>query len=131
MRNMKKPIYSLLAAAIMIGAFALVSVAQDGRERITFAKGKTAAAFTRTISGDGGAITFIAKARKGQRMHFTVESDSALNIELSEYRKQDFTIRSEPNEPNEFIVKNTYDHYITVVNTTGSAAKFTLRISIK
>lgn len=128
---MKRPIINLLMAAVMLGAFALVSLAQDGRERITFPKGKTSASRTRTVTADGGSITFIVKARKGQRMHFTVDSDVAVNIELSEVGKQDFTLRSEPGDPNEFIVKKTNDHYITVTNVGTSNAQIKLNISLK
>lgn len=128
---MKKTLTKLLMAVTIMGAFAIVSFAQDGRERVRFAKGKTSAVVTRTLSGDSGVITFLVRARKGQRMHFTIESEAAVNIELSESGAQDFSLRSEVGEPNEFIVRATKDHFITVVNPTQAKTKITLRLSVK
>ena len=80
---------------MMLAMFNLITFAQDGRERVRFAKGKTSAELNRTVSADSGVITFIVNARKGQRMHFTVDSDvDDLGITLSEAGKQDFTLES-------------------------------------
>lgn len=129
---MKNTMIKSLAILMLLAMFNLIASAQDGRERVRFARGKTSAEVTRTVSADSGVITFILNARKGQRMHFTVDSDvDDLGITLSEAGQQDFTLESGMGEPNEFIVNKTGDHYITVVNHSNSDAEITLRISIK
>lgn len=129
---MKNTTIKSLAVLMMLAMLNLIAFAQDGRERVQFARGKASANTTRTVSADSGVITFILNARKGQRMQFTVDSDvEDLGITLSEAGKQDFTLESETGEPNEFIIKKTGDHYITVVNHSDTKAEITLRVNIK
>lgn len=128
---MKKLMIKSLAVLMLLAMFNLITFAQDGRERVKFAKGKTSITLNRILSADSGVITFILKARKGQRMNFTVDSDEDVSISLSEAGKQDITLESGVGEPNEFMIKKTGDHFITVVNNSEADAEITLNVVIK
>lgn len=120
-----------LAVSMLIGLFAFVSSARDGRERVRFARGATSTVLKRTLSADDGVITFVVNARKGQRMHFTVEGAEDIGVSLSVPGAQDAELESGTGEPNEYRIVKTGDHYITVVNRTGKKANITLRLGIK
>ncbi|MFZ1701916.1 MAG: hypothetical protein WBO10_05220 [Pyrinomonadaceae bacterium] len=128
---MKKIVRSL-AILMLMGAFVLISSAQtSSRETIKFAKGKTLATVSRTISGDAGVITFIVNAKKGQRLNFTVEGEGDLGISLSRAGKQDYEFESETGEPNEYMIVKTGEHFITVVNHGNAQSTITLRVNLK
>lgn len=103
-------------------------------ERVEFAPGKTVTNLTRTIPANG-SVDFIFNARSGQRMQYSViyDSGSDTDIEafLTEPGQQDISNASAANENNEFMIKKTGDHRITVNNTTGDKVSVQLGLSIK
>lgn len=103
-------------------------------ERIEFAAGKTLTNLTRSIPANG-SIDFVVNARSGQRMQYSViyddGADSDIEIFLTEPGLQDISNTSPANENNEFIIKKTGDHRITVNNTTGKSVNANFGISIK
>jgi uncharacterized surface anchored protein len=119
-----------LAVLMLLAMFNFTSFAQDGRERIKFTKGKSTAVLKRVVSGNAGTITFILYAKKGKIMNFTVDGNADLGISLSETGSQDYILRSEPGEPNEYRIAKSGDHFITVVNHSNRKANFTLRVVI-
>lgn len=115
---------------MMMAMFNFSSFAQDGRERVKFAKGATSATLKRVVSGNTGTITFILNAKKGQIMNFTVDGNADLGISLSDAGSQDFILQSELGQPNEYQIAKSGDHFITVVNRSNRKANFTLRVVI-
>lgn len=102
-------------------------------ERVKFAKGETSASVTKVIPANG-SVDFIINAKKGQTMGFTVGydfRDSDIEAFLTEPGMQDITISSGPKEPNEFIIKKTGDHRLTVNNTTKKKVTITLYLDIE
>jgi len=130
---MKSIAVRLSAVLMMLGAFAVVSFGQKS-ERVKFAAGKTDGSFTRTIPAQG-SIDFVFNARSGQRMQYSViyENGSDTDIEafLSEPGSQDVANTSAANENNEFMIKKTGDHRITVNNKTGNKVTVQFGLSIK
>ena len=115
---------------MMLAIFNFTLLAQDGRERIKFAKGKSSITLKRFVSGNAGTITFILSAKKGQIMNFTIDGKADLGISLSDAGAQDAILESEPGEPNEYQIAKTGNHYITVVNRSNKKASFTLTVVI-
>jgi hypothetical protein len=108
------------------------AVARSNRERVRFAKGKTSTTLTREIPADGW-IDLIINAKKGQAMGFTVGYDfknSDIQAYLTEPGLQDISLSSGPKKTNEFVIKKTGDHYITVKNTTQKKITMTLYLNI-
>ena len=68
---------------MMLAMFNLISFAQDGRERVRFARAQLRLTLKRTLSADSGVITFIVNARKGQIMNFTVDGAEDIGVSLS------------------------------------------------
>lgn len=103
-------------------------------ERVQFAAGKTETDLTRTIPANG-SIDFVLNAQSGQRMQYSViydkGSDTDIEVFLTEPGLQDIAKSSAANEPNEFMVKKTGDHRITVNNTTGNKISVRFGLSIK
>jgi len=80
-----------------------------------------------------GSIDFIINARKGQTMDFTVGydfKDSDVEAFLTEPGSQDISLSSGPKAPNEFVLKKTGDHNLTVKNTTKKKITITLYLDI-
>lgn len=115
---------------MLLTMFNFTLLAQDGRERIKFAKGKSSITLKRVVSADPGAITFILYAKKGQTMNFTVDGSADLGVSLSDAGSQDLILQSEPGDPNEYRIAKTGNHYITVVNRSNRKANFTLRVVV-
>lgn len=120
-----------LAVLMMLAMFSLTLFAQDGREKIKFAKGKSSVTLKRIVSGDAGAITFSLTAKKGQVIKFTVDGNPDLGISLCETGSQDFILEAEPGKSNEYKVAKSGEHFITVVNLSNTKANFTLQLTIK
>lgn len=103
-------------------------------ERVEFAAGKTETSLTRTIPADG-SIDFVFNARSGQRMQYSVNyqngSDTDIEAFLTEPGSQDISNTSAANENNEFMIKKTGDHRITVNNKTGNDVTVDFGLSIK
>lgn len=115
---------------MLLAMFNFTLFAQDGRERIKFAKGKSSITLKRFVSGNAGTITFILYAKKGQAMNFTVDGNADLGVSLSETGSQDYILQSEPGEPNEYQIAKSGDHFITVVNRSNRKANFTLSVVV-
>ena len=103
-------------------------------ERVEFAAGKTVTNLTRTIPANG-SIDFVFNARSGQRMQYSVMydngSDTDIEAFLTEPGSQDISNTSAANENNEFMIKKTGDHRITVNNKTGNKVSVNFGLSIK
>lgn len=102
-------------------------------ETVRFAKGATSATLTRTIAASG-SLDFIINARKGQKMDFTIGYDyNDTDIEgfLTEPGLQDISLTTGPKNPNEFILKRTGNHRLTVKNTTAKKITITLYLEIQ
>jgi hypothetical protein len=107
--------------------------ATNTKETVRFAKGATSTTLTRTIAASG-SIDFIINAKKGQKMNFTVGynfKDSDVEAFLTEPGLQDISLTTGPKNPNEFIVKSTGNHRLTVNNTTAKKISITLYLSIQ
>ncbi len=83
----------------------------------------------RTVKANS-SYDFILNIRKGQIMEFSFEGGKALEMFLTEPGLQDISLTSGPGEPNEFLVKKTGDHRITINNQSGKPLKFTLGVVI-
>lgn len=103
-------------------------------ERIAFSAGKTDASLTRTIPANG-SVEFVFNAQSGQRMQYSVMhgngSDTDVEAVLTEPGSQDISMTSAANENNEFIIKKTGDHRVTVSNKTGNKVTVDFGLSIK
>jgi hypothetical protein len=103
-----------------------------GGERVRFAKGETSTTLTREIPANG-SIDFIITANKGQTMGFTVGydfKDSDIQAFLTEPGLQDISLSSGPKKPNEFVIKKTGDHRLTVNNMTRKKITMTLYLNL-
>jgi hypothetical protein len=103
------------------------------KETVRFAKGATSTTLTRTIAASG-SIDFIINAKKGQKMNFTVgydSKDSDVEAFLTEPGLQDIALTTGPKKPNEFIVKSTGNHRLTVNNTTAKKITITIYLGIQ
>ncbi|MBS1794405.1 MAG: hypothetical protein JSS81_11155 [Acidobacteria bacterium] len=100
--------------------------------RVQFAKGETSTMLTKDIPANG-TINFMINARKGQKMEYTVGydfSDSDITAYLTEPGAADASLTSGPKEPQEFVVKKTGDHMLSVVNTSKKKVTITLYLDI-
>ena len=92
----------------------------QGGIRVQFARGESSAMLTRDIPANG-TVDFIINAKKGQTLGFTVGyefKDSDIEAFLTEPGMQDISLSSGPKEPNEFVIKKSGDHRLTVNNTS-------------
>ena len=99
-------------------------------ERVQFPQGATDVSLERTVKANS-TYDFILNIRKGQRMVFSFDGSDKLGMFLTEPGLQDISLESGPGEPNEFVVKKTGDHRITINNQSGKPMKFTLGVFIK
>lgn len=103
-------------------------------ERVEFAAGKTETHLKRAVPANG-SIEFVFNARSGQRMNYSANydggSDTDLELFLTEPGLQDISNASAANEPNEFIIKKSGDHRITVQNKTGKKVNLDFGLVIK
>ena len=110
------------------------SETSQNSEIVEFESGKTVTNLTRTVPANG-SIDFVANARSGQRMQYSViydgGSDTDVEVFMTEPGAQDITNTSAANENNEFMIKKTGDHRITVNNTTGNKVSVKFGLSIK
>jgi hypothetical protein len=107
--------------------------AKNTKETVRFAKGATSTVLTRTIAASG-SIDFIINARKGQKMDFTVgydSKDSDVEAFLTEPGLQDISLTTGPKKPNEFILKTSGNHRLTVNNMTAKKITITLYLDIE
>lgn len=103
------------------------------KETVKFAKGATSATLTRTIAASS-SIDFIINAKKGQKMDFTIGydfKDSDVEGSLTEPDLQAISLNTPPKKPNEFTIKRTGNHRLTVKNTTPKKITITLYLDIK
>lgn len=100
--------------------------------RVQFARGESSVMLTKTIAANG-SLDFLINAKKGQTMSFTVGydfKDSDVKAFLTEPGMQDSSLQLEPKEPQEFRLKKTGDHRLTVRNTTRKKITITLYLDI-
>ena len=100
--------------------------------RVQFSKGETSAVVTRDIPANG-TVDFIVNVKKGQTLEYTVGydfKDSDIEAFLTEPGMQDISLSSGPKSRNEFVVKKSGDHRITVNNTTGKKIPMTLYVDV-
>lgn len=103
------------------------------KETVRFAKGENSTALTRTIAANS-SIDFSISAMKGQKIEFTIGydfNDSDVKGFLTEPGLQDISMRAAPKAPNEFLVKKTGTHRLTVNNTTAKKITITLYLGVK
>ena len=103
-------------------------------ERVQFAAGKTDTDLKRDIPANG-SIDLIFNARSGQRMQYSVNyengADTDIETFLTEPGLQDISNTSAANENNEFMIKKTGDHRITIQNKTGKKVNIDFGLSVK
>jgi hypothetical protein len=102
-------------------------------ETVQFAKGKSDAVLTRTISPTS-SIDFNIYAKKGQTISFTLGydfKDSDIEGFLTEPSLQDIALRTGPKNNNDFKVTKTGTHRLTVHNYTNKKNTMTLYIGVK
>jgi hypothetical protein len=100
---------------------------------VQFAKGKFDADLTKTIDPTS-SIDFNMHAKKGQTLSFTIGydfKDSDIKGFLTEPTLQDISLTTGPKSPNEFKVKITGNHRLTVHNTTKTKKTMTLYVKIQ
>jgi biopolymer transport protein ExbD len=100
---------------------------------VQFAKGKSDTYVTKTINPTS-SIDFNMYAKKGQTLSFTIGydfKDSDIEGFLTEPTLQDIALTTGPKSPNEFKVKITGNHRLTVHNTTKKNITMTLYVGIK
>lgn len=101
--------------------------------RVQFAKGETSTSMTKDIPANG-SVDFVINVKKGQKMGFTVGydfNDDDVNYALYEPGTKDVTMAAGPKEPQEFDVKMSGDHRLTVNNTTGKKVTITLYLDVE
>ena len=100
--------------------------------RVQFGKGETSSSVTKTISAQG-SIDFLINCRKGQTISYTIGydfRDSDIEGFLTEPGLQDISQTVGPKARNEFTVKKSGDHRLTINNTSRRKATITLYIDI-
>ena len=121
------------AVLMMIGAFAVISFAQDIKEKVQLKAGGEGKSLTKTLAPDSSLeVTF--KANSGQTISYTAGydfKDSDLSVYLGKIGFDEVLKSSGPKEPNEFIIKKTGDHRLTVNNTTKKKVTITLYLDIE
>ncbi|MBK7394590.1 MAG: hypothetical protein IPI64_15065 [Chloracidobacterium sp.] len=81
-----------------------------------------------------GSIDFLMNVQKGQTMECTVGydfDDSDIDAFLYEPGSQAVSVSSGPKEPNEFLVKKSGDHRLTVDNRTNKKITITLYLLVE
>ncbi len=116
-------------------AFAVSSFAQGGGKaepgRVKFAKGKSSAVLTGTLSGDQEQ-EFVFGAKQGQTVYITNPDSVKFAYKLfNDEVSNDSTDLAEPTM--EFVVPETGDYMIFVrrANNTPKSAKFSITLAIE
>jgi hypothetical protein len=100
---------------------------------VQIAKGKFDTYLTKTINPTS-SMDFNMYAKKGQTISFTIGydfKDSDIEGFLTEPTLQDISLTTGPKSPNEFKVKITGNHRLTVHNTTKKKITMTLYVRIQ
>lgn len=108
------------------------SETKSGDTNVNFAPGKTTTAVKKDIPANG-SIDLTFHAKQGQRMVYSANYDfngEDLELFLTEPGSQDVSSESQANEPNEFYVKKTGVHRVTVNNKTGKRLSFDFGLTI-
>jgi len=101
--------------------------------RVQFPRGETMTSITKEIPANG-SVDFLINARKGQTMDYTIGydfKDSDIEAFLTEPGSQDISKTSGPKDRQEFVVKKSGDHRLTVNNTTRKKVTITLYLTIE
>jgi hypothetical protein len=126
-----KTIVKSLTVLMMLGAFAIVSFAQD-RETVKFPKGKTSITMQKNIGEIPDVRTFEVRAKKGQKLTFKVDSKvNDYKITLSRDGKQDYEFEAKTGESKDYKVPKNGTYYITIANFESKSAPFTITVSLK
>jgi len=134
---MKKLLIKTIAAATLLAALAVVSVAQSNNKRIQFAKGKTSAVETFTLPADDG-ITYIIGVKKWNLLKYTVtglytnrSEAQGLGITLTKLGSENILLETAPGEEGEYQFSDGGgDYVITVMNPGNRKANIKLKVSI-
>lgn len=109
------------------------SAPKTNGDRVSFAKGETSAMVTRDIPAEG-SVDFVIGARKGQTLGYEVGydfKDSDIKAFLTEPGLQDISKTSGPKARQEFVVKKSGDHRITVSNLSHKKVTITLYVDVE
>lgn len=101
-------------------------------DRISFAKGETSAMITRDIPSLG-TVDFVIGVRKGQTLGYTVGYDfkeSDITAFLTEPGMQDISKTSGPKAPQEFVIKKSGDHRLSINNLSRKKLTITLYVDV-
>lgn len=101
--------------------------------RVQFARGETSTMVTKDISANG-SVDFLVNVKKGQKMGFTIGydfKDSDVYYALYEPNTSDVTMSAGPKAPQEFEIKMSGDHRLTVTNTTKKKITITLYLDVE
>ncbi|MFZ1701918.1 MAG: hypothetical protein WBO10_05210 [Pyrinomonadaceae bacterium] len=105
----------------------------SGSVRVQFKKGETSTTIPKDIPAEG-SVDFLMNVQKGQTIGYTVGydfKDSDVEAFLTEPGLQDISKTSGPKAPQEFVVKKTGDHRLTVNNTTRKKITITLYVDVE
>jgi hypothetical protein len=101
--------------------------------RIKFANGETSTTMTKDIPANS-SVEFLMYVQKGQTISYTAGydfDDSDLQVFMTEPGLIVDSQVSGPKEPNEFLVKKSGDHTVTVKNVTKKKVTMTLYLDIE
>jgi hypothetical protein len=128
---MNKMMMKSFAALMMLGAFAIVSFAQD-RETVKFPKGKTSVTMQKNIGEIPDIRTLEIKAQKGQKLTFKVDSKATdYKITFSRDGEHDFEFEAKTGESKEYKVLKNGTYYITLANYESKSVPFRITVSLK
>lgn len=117
---------------MMIGAFAIISFAQDTKEKVQLKAGGETKALTRTI-GPNGSVQVGFRVNAGQTVGFTAGydfKDSDIQVFFMQTGAQDTLKESGPKAPNEVLVDETGDYHVLVRNMTRKSITTTIYLDL-
>jgi len=129
---MKKITMKSLAMLMMVGALAVLSLAQNTKERVQLIAGSDTKALTRTI-GPNGSVEVSFKAKAGQTVGFTAGydfKDSDIQVYFMQTGAQDYLKESGPKAPNEVLIDETGDYNVLVRNMTRKSITTTIYLDL-
>lgn len=131
--NTRKPTTFRISISLEDAATASTSSpASSNSVRVQFARGETSAMITKEIPALS-EVDFVINARKGQTLGFTIGydfRDSDVEGFLTEPGSPDTVIETGPKASNEFLIKKTGDHHLTVRNMSRKKITVTLYVDI-
>jgi hypothetical protein len=119
-----------LAILMLLAMFNSTSLAQNGKEKIKFPKGKNSVTLKRVLKADTGVLEFVFPAKKGRTIKFTVDGNADLIISLADSVGEEVILKAEPGQASNYKVANSGTHYIVVANRSSTNADITLKLSV-